>query len=238
MLQKTTNNWKVQVVAGHHDGEPQPKPVAEELQGDVVDVGPVARQEDDALLLPRGLLGHAAQPQHLLARHVDALVVGPQQQLGDQVIGTPDEALALKLADHVVGEVLGHLLQALDEHGVALGLFDLKVPIVGVEQALLLLDGDARVGQLRDLGLQQPGRHDLGLDVLREARVKDGLADDVVVGAPAGAGDVEGDFAEEAGWRGRQSGPGLKTRDSELSRRRQERWLTAMARSGSGPCSS
>src|SRR5690606_24846466 len=106
-------------------------------------------------------------------------------------------------------ELLGHLLYAPEDDAATLGLLGGELAVGLVEQALLLLDGDAHVGQLRDLGLEECRVHDLGLDVLGEARVEDGLADDVVVGAPAGAGDVERYLAEEAGGEGSVAGRGV-----------------------------
>jgi hypothetical protein len=147
----------------------------------------MAGQENDALLLPLRLLGHIAQLQHLLAGHMDALVVRPQQQLRDHIVSAPDEGLALKLANHAIRQVLGDVLETLHNDAPALGALGLKILVQLVEQPLPFLDGDAHIRQLCDLGLEKGRGHDLGLDVLRETRVEDGLADDVVVGAPPGA---------------------------------------------------
>jgi len=100
----------------------------------------MTRQENNTLLLPLCLLGNIPQSQYLLARNVNALVVCPQQKLGNSVVCASNKRLAFKLANHIVGHVLGHVLQTLDQHSPSLGTLHLKVLVTFIQESLFYLN--------------------------------------------------------------------------------------------------
>jgi hypothetical protein len=67
--------------------------------------------------------------------------------------------------------------------------------VVLAQKALTFLHRQPLVGKVGNALLEQRGRKNLALDVLGEAGVEYWLADYLVIGAPAGAGDVERNLA-------------------------------------------
>ena len=123
-------------------------------------------------------------------------MIRPRQELRTQIISPTYEPPTLHLANHPIRQIRRHLLQA--RHNL---LFPLHPPLGPTppipKQPLPLLDLGTLLRQLLDLGLEQGLAHD-GIDhAFREAIVEDGLADEVVVGPPAGTGHVQADFFEE-----------------------------------------
>lgn len=134
------------------------------------------------------------------------LVVGACEQLRAKIIGSPDESLALELANHVIRHLDGNVPDP--------GLYDCPSmrPLDGIvlvvlpQPALVLLDLEALVGQLGYASAKQRRGHNGISHLLGEARVEDGAADEAVVGAPAGARHVQRDLAEESQGLGPKAG--------------------------------
>lgn len=111
-----------------------------------------------------------------------------RKQLCAQVVRTPDERLALELADHPTCQVFRNLPQTiLYLRQPLLPLAEVE-SIVPAQEPLRFLHLHPRLRQLRDLALQHRHRHHRRLHVLREAGVEDRLPDEVVVRPPAAAG--------------------------------------------------
>ena len=196
MLEEGAYDGEVQVIACYYGWQGETQAVADELEGDIVDVGLVTREEDDALFLLCGFGGYIAKMQDLVARDVDALVVGAGEELRAEVIGRADEVFTLHLANHLVRPVLSDLTE------LSFNLtspFKSPLPVLmclalwslGSEQALVNLDLYPFPRQLGNLLLQTLLGHDHTLHVFTEAWVEDLLPDNLVVAPPSFAEDVE-----------------------------------------------
>lgn len=87
VLQERADEGEVEVVAGDDDGEGEAEAVADDLEGDVVDVGAVAGEEDEGLVARGGESRDAAEVGDFVGGDVDAVVVGAGEELDDEEVG-------------------------------------------------------------------------------------------------------------------------------------------------------
>jgi hypothetical protein len=78
MLQEATHKRKIEVISRHDSRQSKAQSVADKLQRDIIDMRPMARQEDNTLLVPLRLLRHGSQSQHLLTTNMNTY---PHQHL-------------------------------------------------------------------------------------------------------------------------------------------------------------
>ena len=136
------------------------------------------------------------------------LMIRPRQKLRTHIIRAPYETLTLHLTNHITSPLFRQVLQTLFNRRLPLRLLRIIQQFITpsilrtqiTKSARFLLDGYTFVGEFLDTFLENGSREHGGDHVFGESGVEDWLADVVVVGAPAGAGYMEGDFAEEPVW--------------------------------------